>query len=404
MEPEYEGESPFLHSFHAKLNNQSKHKKYKEYTGTGRRGPPPRDPFVSWRGNEPKTKPAGWTKFAAELHQSQVLSKKKWIELLQARGMPITGITAAGMSLLAGWEDEGIDVALSKAAMVFAANPRTKKFGHSKHIMAAAANNDLNQSHNARAPPQAVHYLMAKSTQAKERHAALDARNPGWADIRKAFSLSPPLYKKLWKTIKAASLHVGIQAKMVKVTTQAESFAANGHINDIFRSVYNRDIRDMLSAQPERGILITQKDGNVGIRIYSPQTILKFIQFANNTDAIALVAYAAFVTGNNVNGVKQILSRLHDAVGANVNAVRRVFRRLNRAFKKQPRTDAFEKQLNRGVLVGKAISSLFNETGDIKGGGQFVTYAAMKDKAVNQNVKNAVGPIVASIVSGYPED
>lgn len=188
MEPEYNvNVPPHVAGFHAILNNQGKHKKYREYTGTGVRRPPPRDPFVSWRGNEARTKPAGWTKFAVPLHKSQVLSKKQWIALLQEKGLPVTGITAAGMSLLAGWEDEGIDIALEKAVAVFAAQPRTKKFGHSKHIIAAGQNPNMNQSHNRGIPQEAAQYLAHKSAMAKERHAVLNQNKPGWPIFVKHF-------------------------------------------------------------------------------------------------------------------------------------------------------------------------------------------------------------------------
>lgn len=197
---------------------------------------------------------------------------------------------------------------------------------------------------------------------------------------------------------------MGISQKDIKVTAPAQAYAGNAHVNDIFRSVYNRSISDMYSSNPDRGILIYQNDqGNVGIRIYSQLTICMFVQFANNTDMIALLAAVQLYAGFANNGIETIRGYFH-AVGGNNNAMMRAFRRLNRALKKQPRPESMTKQLYRGVVLGRAIHGLFNADGGPKGGNQFVPYANMQNAEPSQQAMTNVTQFAANIVATFPAE
>jgi hypothetical protein len=296
-------DTPHFQAASANIRHGFKMPVHKPYLGTGRRrGAPRRDPFVSWRGNNPGTKPAGWTKFAVPLNRASLMSSHSWTVLLRQKGLPVTGVTKAGMSLLAGWEDEGIELALEKAVACYNAGKRSNKFGHSTHIHAAANNAQTNQSMGLGMAPDTREFLQHRSETGRQRYAEL-AGKATFTEPRDAYAMTFPVYKKLWKVMKQAAKASGLGG-MMQMSTPMQQLYNNQVLSSALRAAFNLSQESVNELAQDRGAigLVHYNNGQPslpdGIRIPPPAIYYLLGQHISATEAGVLAKFHMRREGN----------------------------------------------------------------------------------------------------------
>ncbi len=343
----------------------------KPWGGTGRKGNFRRDPFVSWRNNTVKTKPANWTRWSEETGKSTLMSAHSWVVLLREKIPNIRRVSKAGQSLLAGWLDEGIEEALEKARSVYAtAGVRTDTFGHSRHIAVAQGNPQFNKSMNTAMPPHLQEMLATRSAKARTRIARLNELRPGWQNARHAYTMLHPLWKRIWKTVKIAAKAGGFGSKL-KATTPFGVVFNKEEVRNMILAQFNMPAeiyrKYLLNNQNAMGLITPDHQ----IRMPSIEFLIANAQFLDITGYMTICAAAYKASGEQKeasSGPSMRMIQEATAKFGTYTAVSRGMRKLRNLYLKKAKdvTDQQKSQLYRGwvwgFLIGDDTKGIGNDT------------------------------------------
>lgn len=317
-----------------------------------------------------------------------MLSPHSWTVLLREKGVKINGITKPGMSLLAGWLDEGIEVALDRAVLCYNAGKATNKFGHSSHIQAAAGNPQWNRSQGLNMPNDVRQLIQQRGQRTRELQARLGHE---WKMPREAYSLSHPAFKRVWKEVKKLCKIHGLK---VNIKTAFGTIFVERWVRAGVQAAFNMadTIYDayLLNTQPMDG-LISQENA---IRVPAPLFLISQSQHMGHCDVATLASWAYRSGNKNARaGADILVTAINYAPITTRNGVFRSFKKFATQYKKcvlgegEPCSAAtaqsFAKAVYRGLYWGSYVNQGYQQNGGtpIAGGDLELSYAtAVKDK------------------------